>query len=195
MNQTQTITTESNELTLGRGDIGLQRSGMYCYDGKFWVVPKDYRFPTNMNLRNAWGCWIKNLARNKAKDRNGELIAGPIPPFRNISRCYLPKKQGLSFRSHICPVLKMMCLTNKYRLMTAKDLAYATEFTIDRLYTAGFEVVKSRASFLFVNDRYRKWGVSTYYNYVKSSYIKKHGSDDDIAKLSDFETRNRLLTI
>ena len=35
----------------------------FAYDGKFYGLPKDFQFPKNMHLKQAWSCWRQGFPK------------------------------------------------------------------------------------------------------------------------------------
>ena len=78
--------------------------GFYCYDGKFWSVPKSFKFP-NMKLRIGWHCWLRGLPGNRTTvDGRAASVSAPIIPFRNINPKTLPSKISLQFCGEFVPI-------------------------------------------------------------------------------------------
>ena len=43
---------------------GTEKCPMYCYDGHFWDVPKNFEFQKNPTRKVGWECWIKCKPNN-----------------------------------------------------------------------------------------------------------------------------------
>ena len=50
----------------------------YSHGGTFWNVPKDFSFPTAVQLDTGWKMWICGLPDNKTVDSSGNRQQAPI---------------------------------------------------------------------------------------------------------------------
>jgi hypothetical protein len=71
---------------------------LFAYDGKFWMVPKDFEFPRGATRRRAWELWLCGMT------------VGPsiIPPFRTFKVKLLPERVRNVFKTQWLPILSIM---------------------------------------------------------------------------------------
>ena len=53
----------------------------YCHGGWHWHVPKDFAFPTGVQLETGWKMWICGLLGNETINDNGNCQQAPIHPI------------------------------------------------------------------------------------------------------------------
>jgi hypothetical protein len=56
---------------------------LYCYDGKFWEVPKNWSFPKNPSRQVGWVHWLMGCPGNEILEEDTRKKA-PIRPFRKM---------------------------------------------------------------------------------------------------------------
>jgi hypothetical protein len=154
----------------------------YSYDGRFWHVPKAFKFPTGMHLDTAWKIWIYGLPVNETIDANGTRCQAPIRPFRSIKPEMLPKAVKQDFQLHWRPIFSMM--------EQAPGLNIREAGVVDATYvTASFDsaktYLKTRVSYVFEKERSNPdmWEISTWSRKVQRSSILKDGTNADRANL------------
>ena len=153
----------------------------FCYaeygstDRKFWMVPKNFSFPS-VDRRAAWTFWLLGLPENESTNPDGTIVAHPICPFRFFKPALLPLKPRNHFKNNWRPVLSIMedAIVSGDSHPTQMDSQ-----EIEMLWEAGNDLLKGRASYIFAKPRYHLWSVSTCSKHVKSSFIKKYGTDQD----------------
>ena len=64
----------------------------FLFDERFFAVPKEFQFPKNMWLKQAWSCWLIGfpIYRNNVGDENLSIVK--LEPFQNIRPTLLQKK-------------------------------------------------------------------------------------------------------
>lgn len=107
----------------------------------------------------------------------------PVRPFRKLSPSSLPKAISSVHRNAWRPIFEMMEAADGLDIPTS-DSDITTSF-IEESFERGTEHVKSRASYIFQDDKkkYSEWMVSVWSLRVKYHSILKFGTDEDKSKL------------
>ena len=166
-----------------RSAIGFSHRTQFCYDGRFWCVPHDFKFP-QMKLRQGWQCWLRGLPGNKSKHQ-GESVNAPIAPFRKLTSNLMKPKMGIKFRGDIAPVFQLMEKAPGF----VPSESY-TQAELDECFDQGIEYIKVRISYIFEDLKWKDYTVSTFCKKLKASSIRKYGSDSDKAHICE-TVRNR----
>ena len=160
-----------------RSAIPQAHSSLYCYDGSFWCVPKDFKF-ASMKLRQGWQCWMRGLPGNRT-EINGRQVSAPIEPFRKLNPTSLKPKMSNKLHGEIAPVFRLMELAPDFVLSEAY-----TQEELDKLYDKGIEFIQSRVSYIFLDLKWKDYSVGTFCKKLKASNIRKHGTLLDKQRLT-----------
>jgi hypothetical protein len=79
----------------------------YVYNGKFWDVPKGFKFPKNPTRKVGWEYWLRGRPGNEMLV-NGVWKKAPIKPFRKIDRDNLPASEKSVYSSSWHPIYDYM---------------------------------------------------------------------------------------
>ena len=87
---------------------GVECIAPYCYDGKFWDVPKGYKLPHKTKLEHAWIFWLKGQPNVEVLNAQNELEKTPVKPFRELKITMLPTSVSIPFKNCWRPILQLM---------------------------------------------------------------------------------------
>jgi hypothetical protein len=154
----------------------------YCYEGRFYSVPRGFELPMRLKLRAAFGLWINGDPSRKSYQKlpgKSEVIltATPIKPYRMIKPTMLPKEVACKFRVSWMPILKLMTSGNN------NLPALATGKALDDLYNQGLGQIMSNAAYIFAKGGDTDWAISTWSRKILPSAIKNNGTSGDKARL------------
>ena len=65
--------------------------GCYAYDGKFWMVPENFMFPSRANTFQAFTFWFLGMPEYRTQ-KDYEILLSPVPPFRKFDPSLMPAK-------------------------------------------------------------------------------------------------------
>ena len=155
-------------------------TGTYHYDGRFWSVPKGFKFPKNMRVKAAWSAWVKGLPNYRMEGEDGEVIT-PIKPLRKMKPSSLPKALGCQLMNEFRPVMIMMEKAPEIDLNSQESF---TDSTINDMFAKGIEYIKSKIEYVFLNDKWTTWNTSYFCKKLKYTEVMKYGTDDDKLRAS-----------
>jgi hypothetical protein len=166
--------TNSGENNHAPSSVG----GLFSYDGKFWIVPKEFVFPRGTTRRHAWELWLCGTTV-------GQTV---VPPFRKFKSNLLPQKIRNMFKTQWYPILSMMekSLNNQYVIPeNVKDIDARV---IMESYAAATENLKTKlCSFLWTDGNNRNlegWSVGTWSMKTRRNQIVRQGNETDKMNLS-----------
>ena len=162
---------------------------MYCYDGRFYQVPKNFCFPTSTKRKRAWELWLLGQAGFQLEDGT----PAPISPFRKLVPTLLSQKLKYKFKVEWRPILQKM---SSATAMPNLDQATTTPSFCEATYVIGTNHLKeSVCSFLFNQPtkykRIEEWSVSTWSRYVSYQFIQDNGTESDKSNLPPSTHLNR----
>ena len=154
---------------------------MFCYDGRFFQVPKNFSFPNSTKRKRAWELWLLGQPGFQLEDGT----PAPIPPFRKLVPTLLPQKLRSKFKAEWRPILQKM---NSATAMPSLDQAIMTPSLCEATYAIGTNHLKENVcSFLFNQPtkykRIEAWSVSTWSRYVSYQFIQENGTESDKSNL------------
>jgi hypothetical protein len=123
---------------------------IYCYNSKFWDVPKNWTFQKNPTRKIGWEYWLKGKPGNEVI-QNGVKKLAPIKPFRKFILQRLPKKEQNVFSSSWKPIFSMMEEAPEFKteLKIPKDPKEITTKFIDESFEVATKYLQQRVSYIF----------------------------------------------
>lgn len=155
-------------------------AGLYYYSGRFWAVPKCFRFPQKMRVKAAWSAWVKGLPNHRIDGEDGDLLA-PIKPLRKMQPASMPKALAIQLMNEIRPVMTLMEKAPGIDL-SSKDLFSDSE--INRMFGLAIQHIQSNVAYIFQSSKWVSWNVSYFCKKLKYTSIMKDGTPDDKLRAS-----------
>jgi hypothetical protein len=157
---------------------GTEKCPMYCYNGKFWDVPKKFQFQKNPTRKVGWEYWIKGKPNNEMLVNN-IIQKAPLKPFRRFIRDRLPKKEQNVFSSTWKPIFTYMEKTPNLDIPNNPDEISAD--IIDQTFDQATEYMKQNVSYIWnlKNSTIHNWTICTWSKYVSHGYVENLGSESD----------------
>jgi hypothetical protein len=152
--------------------------GNFMYNGRLhWHVPKDFKFPQELNLTTGWRLWIMGMPSKR------------IRPFRLLKKESLPRHIRTQFLLHWKPIFDLMELAPDMDKESIR-VNFPTAGAITESLQKGQSYLRTdRLSYVFENPRKHQdsWALSTWSKHCQPSVILKNGSEKD---KSFFPTKN-----
>lgn len=139
---------------------------VYCYNGKFWQAPRDWKFAEKMYRRAGWSLWL-----------NGQ--PGVIRPFRLLDSRMLSPDTSLRSKLKLIwrPIFQMMELAPGLNIPRTQQLPM--DF-VEESYKIATEYLKTRAGYIWDKcERPEMLCVSSWSTRVLRSNIEKYGNETD----------------
>lgn len=173
------VDLESGRASEG-GEGGLQVRTVFSYDGRFFAVPKEYKFP-KANLRDGLRYWLQDQVVSVDGSER-------IKALRLISPSMLPATLGRQFRTNWQPIFK-------YLDPILKEIprnTVVTDEVFERVFNECMEYLKEHVSYLWKErSNPREYSVGTWSNKTSYSAIKKFGTVSDKMHLTEPTNRNK----
>ena len=158
------------------GSANKQDSNNSTYINHVFDVPPSFLFPKMCNLSLAWSYWIKGLQLSYGTN---------IKPFRFLEK--LPKKIRDKYRTEFRPVLELLeeGVALNYESGIPSDYERLTIGEIQTLFNAGYNYLKDRMSFIFIDSsengasQRASWSVGYCSKLIKPSSVEKYGTASD----------------
>ena len=118
----------------------------------------------------------------------GDTISHPIAPFCSFQTKFLPKPQRNSYKLKWRPIFKVMMeiIEDKPPSPTVQE--------VEDMYKAAMAHLKERISYCFAGKKGKanaSWTTGTWSKHVNPGYIRKHGTQEDIARIPEFLDEDR----
>ena len=157
---------------------GTEKCPMYCYDGQFWDVPKNWEFQKNPTRKVGWEYWIKGKQNNEMLVNN-VVKKAPLKPYRFFIRNKIPKNQRNVLSSTWNPIFTYMEDTPNINIPNNPEEITAT--VIDRTFEEATEHMKRNLSYIWnlKNSTIQNWSICTWSKYVSHGYVEKQGTESD----------------
>jgi hypothetical protein len=152
--------------------------GNFMYDGRLhWHVPKDFKFPQELNLTTGWGLWLTGMPAKR------------IRPFRLLRKESLPPHVRSLFLLHWKPIFDMMESAPEIDMESIHANSPTAGAITESLQKGQAYLQTDRLSYVFDNPRKHQdtWALSTWSKHCQPSVILKNGSEKD---KSFFPTEN-----
>ena len=65
-------------------NVNNQQQTLYTYSGRFWDVPKNFVFPTNVKRDVGWRRWLQGMPAYRTVDENGQTTESRIKSFKHF---------------------------------------------------------------------------------------------------------------
>ena len=143
----------SKEATNASACISYSEPYKYCYDSRFWSVPRNFIFPQGMLLKHAWIAWFQGYPDYCEKNAENNILSKPVQPLRKITPAMLPKKLCHHFRNSIFPIMKLMESAREIHVPQDGD---TSDNFINESFTQGINHAKSIVSYVFTNENWSK---------------------------------------
>ena len=156
---------------------------VYSYSGRFFSVPKNFAFPSDVKRQRAWTLWLKGM---------DFLTKDPVRPFRLLKASMLPtsdlKKQ---FTNEWKPIMSKMEMTP--RLIIPDDPKAITSSFLQSSYDAATLHLKTNVcSFIWTNkSNHEAWTVGSWSTKTAPNKIRKFGAETDKSNLPRETHHNR----
>jgi hypothetical protein len=174
------------EIPTVEDDVHVAGPFSLIYQGSAWCVPESFQFPAGAIRRVGWRKWLKGGVHIDGGKR------WVIKPYRKFIGRDLPSKAlSTQFQSEWRPIFCKMMETPGLEIPT--NQREITEEFLESSYELATDYLRSCASYIFkvppaiVAD----YTVGTWSKKVKRSFIKKFGTQEDIARLPPATARNR----
>ena len=156
-------------------------------DSFAWSVPKSFSFPAT-NIRNGFFLWLRGMPSNTEVSSIGETISHPIAPFCSFQTKFLPKPQRNSYKLKWRPIFKVMMeiIEDKPPSPTVQE--------VEDMYKAAITHLKERISYCFAGKKGKanaRWTTGTWSKHVNPGYIRRYGTEEDIARIPEFLDEDR----
>ena len=176
------VRNDSNISTEVAQQYPLICGSLFSYNGRFYDVPANFKFPKRIKLREALQFWL--LGQSISADGSSN-----IKPFRKIKPSMLPTKQMQdTFRIHWKALFSFLETVTDI----VPDANTLSAEQINTIYEKFVAVLKDRVSYCFIEGKKPdiQWSISTWANKTRRSSILKYGTPHDKAKLSRAIARN-----
>ena len=149
--------------------------GCYSYDGRFWMVPENFMFPSKANTSQAFTFWFLGMPEYRIQ-KGSETLRCPVPPFRKLDPSLLPAKIRQTYRCYYVPVLKRLesYLPQCHDSPTMEEVSSWYDIAIERL--------KEEVTYIFASNKWVSYSIPTMAKKLLGSQIKKFGTDADKAR-------------
>jgi hypothetical protein len=163
--------------------VGLYDS--FMYRGKFWCVPESFEFPIEVTRLVGWRMWLTG----KTVVHNGKTFR--IKPFHLLKGTDLPKQKLVSeLDTKWKPIFRLMMKAPGIPDTIPSD---ADENFVQQTFEIATEYLKSTVSYIWAKHEgvLGNYKIGTWSRKVSASEIRKHGTQEDIAKLPPVTARNK----
>ena len=172
--------------------LSVDGSPSYVYNGRFWDVPKGFKFQKNPTRKVGWEYWLRGKLGNEVLV-DGISKKAPIKPYRKIRRDFLPKSEESVFSSTWKPIFIYM--ENALNLNVNEmgepnykipsDPKEITNEFIEESYNMATELLKQKVSYIWeLKDRdLLNWSICTWSKHVSNSFVFTLGNNNDKAYL------------
>lgn len=177
---------DTNGVDLSR--MQQRRVGAYdsfMYNGKFWCVPEDFKFPVEVTRLVGWRMWLIG----KSIVFRDKMYA--IKPFHLWKSSDLPnKKLQTEFDTKWKPIFRLMM---KAPGIPDKIPNNAGEEFVKETFDIATNFLKETVSYIWKKDEGHigTYKIGTWSRKVQPSEVRKHGTESDIAKLGPVTARNK----
>jgi hypothetical protein len=144
--------------------------GNFMYNGRLhWHVPKDFKFPQELNLTTGWGLWITGMPSKR------------IRPFRLLKKESLPPHIRSQFLLHWKPIFNLMESAPDMDKESIRANSPTAGAIRESLQKGQAYLRTDRLSYVFDNPRKHQdtWALSTWSKHCQPSVILKNGSEKD----------------
>jgi hypothetical protein len=150
----------------------------YVYDGKFWDVPKNYKFQKNPTRKLGWEYWIRGKPGHEVLV-DGVMKKAPIKPFHKLITDCLPESEQNVYGSTWKPIFKLMEQTPD--LVIPSDLKEIDDDFINKSFDEATKFLQQRVSYIWElpNRNLLNWTISTWSKHVSHGFIFKLGNEND----------------
>ena len=170
---------ESNPVQSSRARTLVR--GCYAYDGKFWMVPENFMFPSKANTFQAFTFWFLGMPEYRTQ-KDSETLLSPVPPFRKFDPSLMPAKIRQTFRNYYLPVLKRL----ESYIPQCHDSPTLAE--VNSWYDIAIERLKEEVTYIFARNKWVSYTISNMAEKLLGSQIKKFGTDADKVRADARET-------
>ena len=171
----------------------MERHRIYGWGGRLYHVPKGFKFPMKIKIRNGWSLWVDGQPgfEEKCEDNEGNVLMkkAPIRPFRLMSRNMLPPNLRDQYSITWCRIFKLMEKAPGLSLSTQVHSTSSNE--LERTFNMGYNFLKTQVEYIFQRHAPMSWSLSTWSLRLSRSQIKKNGTTADIARLPEEKGINK----
>jgi hypothetical protein len=153
---------------------------VYCYGGKYSLVPYNFVFP-KPNLRDGLCLWLFGMTVSMGNALNVRL-------FRKLTTAGLPEKDlKNTYKTSWSPIFRF--LDNSVE----RELPRDTTEAFQEYYDDCIACLKLRVAYCFKNENKKPltWGIATWSKRILRSEILKHGTEDDKSYVGEATARNK----
>ena len=161
-----TVPEERTVYTAGGGCI-------FFYNGKFFGVPQDFKFPSNVSLKSGIGFWFRGLSVGNE--------GSYVKPFRELtSKSFATQKLKDEFKLKWLSCFKNL-EDSGIMLPRAGQSRAISQTELDRIYNEFVSFLKQRYSYCFTKtpDCITVWSIGTWSFRMSRSQVVKFGSASD----------------
>ena len=162
---------------------------LYCWGGRMYHVPENFKFPDQCLLFNAFNMWLNGLPDLRSAD--GKIT--PVMPFRLMQPKCLPSGRIKDrFSQEFLPIMRKLLSTPNLPL-DVNSTTIIPHDVVHSAFTVALDYLKTQVSYIFSNPKYKiaGWSVGTWSKRVSTSEIRKFGTDEDKAKLPEETAQNK----
>ncbi len=171
------VARNTNATTRG---IEQQTTNTFTYGGRFYAVPKDFKFP-KVKLREAIRFWL--CGYSVSEDGNQR-----IKPFKNLTLDMLPDHLKNEFKLQWKPIFGF--ISDAANFPSGSPI---TSRMVNEAYERCVDFLKTSVSYCFLKKKNPEevWSIATWSVRVSRSSIEKDGTESDKEKLAMASNRNK----
>jgi hypothetical protein len=158
---------------------------VYCYGGKFNLVPKNFVFP-KPNLRDGLRLWLYGMTVSMGNELN-------VRSFRKLTTAGLPETDSKNtYKTSWSPIFRF--LENGVERELPKDTTEMNAGAFQEYYDDCVACLKLRVAYCFKNEKKKQpltWGIATWSRRISRSEILKNGTEEDKSYVGEATARNR----
>ena len=167
----------------------MEGTPAYVYGGKFWDVPKNFKFQKNPTRKVGWEYWLRGRPGHEMLV-DGVMKKAPIKPYRKFITDNLPASEKNVYGTSWKKIFDLM--EKAPGLIIPSDPKDIDDKFIEDSFNIATEYLKTRVSYIWElkNRTVANWTISTWSKHVSPGFINDLGNENDKALL---ETNYRCL--
>jgi hypothetical protein len=179
-NNNSNINNNSNESRLSYvAELSsMEGTPTYVYGGKFWDVPKNFKFQKNPTHKVGWEYWLQGRPGHEMLV-DGVMKKAPIKPYRKFINNNLPDSEKNVYGTSWKQIFDLM--EKAPGLIIPADPKDIDDQFIEDSFNTATDFLKQRVSYIWElkNRTIANWSISTWSKHISPGFIRDLGNEND----------------